>query len=76
MVVSLVGYTAAFVVDLATFVVCAVTVALLPIPGGAGGKDTRPDSEGIPAGVRGRGGRAGGGGRARSWRRPPRPVSV
>lgn len=33
-VVSLVGYTAAFVVDTATFAVCAVTVALLPIPGG------------------------------------------
>lgn len=36
-VVSLVGYTAAFVVDTATFAVCAVTVALLPIPGGGGG---------------------------------------
>ncbi|MFJ6149115.1 MFS transporter [Streptomyces anulatus] len=38
-VVSLVGYTAAFVVDMATFVACAVTVALLPIAGGkeAGG---------------------------------------
>ncbi|MCX4729777.1 MFS transporter [Streptomyces sp. NBC_01363] len=45
-VVSLVGYTAAFVVDMATFVICAVTVALLPIPGGGGGKDARPDSEG------------------------------
>jgi MFS family permease len=29
-VVSLFGYTAAFVVDMATFLVCAVTVALLP----------------------------------------------
>ncbi|WP_406531039.1 MFS transporter, partial [Streptomyces sp. I8-5] len=37
-VVSLVGYTAAFVVDMATFVVCAATVALLPIPGGGRGK--------------------------------------
>ncbi|MFE7358705.1 MFS transporter [Streptomyces sp. NPDC057543] len=37
-VVSLVGYTAAFVVDMATFVVCAVTVALLPIAGGGEGK--------------------------------------
>nr|WP_329618173.1 MFS transporter [Streptomyces brevispora] len=36
-VVSLVGYTAAFVVDTATFAVCAVTVALLPIPGGGKG---------------------------------------
>lgn len=33
-VVSLVGYTAAFLVDMATFVACAVTVALLPIAGG------------------------------------------
>lgn len=33
-VVSLVGYTAAFVVDTATFAVCAVTVALLPVAGG------------------------------------------
>ncbi|MFE3907766.1 MFS transporter [Streptomyces sp. NPDC059153] len=45
-VVSLVGYTAAFVVDMATFVVCAVTVALLPIAGGGRGKDARPESEG------------------------------
>ncbi|MFH8516696.1 MFS transporter [Streptomyces gelaticus] len=59
-VVSLVGYTAAFVVDMATFVVCAVTVALLPIPGGGGGKDTRPDSEGDS----GRGTRKG------RWQRP------
>lgn len=35
--VSLVGYTAAFVVDMATFAVCAVTVALLPIAGGGKG---------------------------------------
>ncbi|MEW2490989.1 MFS transporter [Streptomyces sp. NPDC048411] len=33
-VVSLVGYTAAFVVDMVTFVLCAVTVALLPVAGG------------------------------------------
>ncbi|WP_371630442.1 MFS transporter [Streptomyces sp. NBC_00341] len=38
-VVSLVGYTAAFVVDTATFAVCAVTVALLPIPGGGKRRD-------------------------------------
>ncbi|WSY86980.1 MFS transporter [Streptomyces sp. NBC_00876] len=37
-VVSLVGYTAAFVVDMATFAVCAVTVALLPIAGGGKGR--------------------------------------
>ncbi|WSQ60264.1 MFS transporter [Streptomyces sp. NBC_01217] len=43
-VVSLVGYTAAFVVDMATFVVCAVTVALLPIAGGGrkNGEDAQP----------------------------------
>lgn len=38
-VVSLVGYTAAFVVDTATFAVCAVTVALLTIPGGGKRRD-------------------------------------
>ncbi|MEV6141214.1 MFS transporter [Streptomyces sp. NPDC051992] len=70
-VVSLVGYTAAFVVDLITFVVCAVTVALLPIPGGGrrapgggGGKDARLDSEGDS----GRGTRERG--RPGRWRRP------
>ncbi|MFI0875810.1 MFS transporter [Streptomyces parvus] len=36
-VVSLVGYTAAFLLDMATFVICAVTVALLPIAGGGRG---------------------------------------
>ncbi|MGW8490217.1 MFS transporter [Streptomyces sp. NPDC055886] len=46
-VVSLVGYTAAFLLDMATFVVCAVTVALLPIAGGKGaatdaGKPEKP----------------------------------
>ncbi|MEV6472704.1 MFS transporter [Streptomyces sp. NPDC051657] len=47
-VVSLVGYTAAFVVDMATFVACAVTVALLPIAGGkgAGGKGADGKSAG------------------------------
>ncbi|MFF4082249.1 MFS transporter [Streptomyces sp. NPDC001777] len=59
-VVSLVGYTAAFVVDMATFVVCAVTVALLPIAGG--GKDGEKDAGGVP-GAKGR--RAG-----RRWRMP------
>ncbi|MFJ1841956.1 MFS transporter [Streptomyces sp. NPDC088146] len=44
-VVSLVGYTAAFVVDMVTFAVCAVTVALLPIAGGGRGKGARPESE-------------------------------
>ncbi|OKI60314.1 MFS transporter permease [Streptomyces sp. CB00072] len=49
-VVSLVGYTAAFLVDMATFVACAVTVALLPIAGGKGAGGSAPkgsgDSEG------------------------------
>ncbi len=65
-VVSLVGYTAAFVVDTATFAVCAVTVALLPIPGGGkrregSGSRQEPDAaagaqpvaEGAPARRRG-----------------------
>ncbi len=47
-VVSLVGYTAAFGVDMATFVLCAVTVALLPITGG-GGADRGAAAEGRPA---------------------------
>ncbi|MFY0509364.1 MFS transporter [Streptomyces anulatus] len=46
-VVSLVGYTAAFLVDMATFVACAVTVALLPIAGGKGAGASAPEgSEG------------------------------
>ncbi|MFD8692465.1 MFS transporter [Streptomyces sp. NPDC059651] len=45
-VVSLVGYTAAFVVDMATFAVCAATVALLPIPGGGKGDPERERPEG------------------------------
>ncbi|MFE7140714.1 MFS transporter [Streptomyces sp. NPDC057644] len=49
-VVSLVGYTAAFLLDMATFVVCAVTVALLPIAGGKGaGTDAeKPEKAGEP----------------------------
>ncbi|WP_426498712.1 MFS transporter [Streptomyces sp. D54] len=43
-VVSLVGYTAAFLVDMATFVACAVTVALLPIAGGRGAGGSAPES--------------------------------
>ncbi|MDQ0986709.1 MFS family permease [Streptomyces sp. V2I9] len=42
-VVTLVGYTAAFLVDMATFVICAVTVALLPIAGGRGAGGTAAD---------------------------------
>ncbi|WP_097870699.1 MFS transporter [Streptomyces sp. rh34] len=54
-VVSLVGYTAAFLVDMATFMACAVTVALLPIAGGkgAGGKGadgSAPEGSGGSAG--------------------------
>lgn len=46
-VVSLVGYTAAFLLDMATFVVCAVTVALLPIAGGKGaGSAAVPEASG------------------------------
>ncbi|MFD6591207.1 MFS transporter [Streptomyces anulatus] len=43
-VVSLVGYTAAFLVDMATFVACAVTVALLPIAGGKGAGGSAPEA--------------------------------
>ncbi|MEU2669182.1 MFS transporter [Streptomyces sp. NPDC007164] len=68
-VVSLVGYTAAFVVDMATFVVCAATVALLPIAGGGRGKDARPESEGDSGGDRGKE-RTGGRGKPGRWRRP------
>ncbi|MET9919895.1 MFS transporter [Streptomyces sp. NPDC006435] len=60
-VVSLVGYTAAFVVDMATFVVCAVTVALLPIAGGGTGKA----AGGIPGAKDGKAVREG-----RRWRMP------
>ncbi|GAA2981454.1 hypothetical protein JCM13580A_22970 [Streptomyces drozdowiczii] len=49
-VVSLVGYTAAFFVDLGTFAVCALTVALLPVAGG--GKGRAGASPGAAAGPR------------------------
>ncbi|MFC9846627.1 MFS transporter [Streptomyces sp. NPDC060223] len=39
-VVSLLGYTAAFLVDMASFLVCALTVALLPLALGPGGETT------------------------------------
>ncbi|MFG3392321.1 MFS transporter [Streptomyces parvus] len=54
-VVSLVGYTAAFLLDMATFVICAVTVALLPIAGG--GKRSGTDA-GKPAEKAGKAGKA------------------
>lgn len=60
-VVTLVGYTAAFLVDMATFAVCAATVALLPIAGGKGA----PGTGGEKAGAEEEAERAGGGGR---WR--------
>ncbi|MGV9522027.1 MFS transporter [Streptomyces griseus] len=49
-VVSLVGYTAAFLLDMATFVVCAVTVALLPIAGGKGATNAAGASDTEKAG--------------------------
>ncbi|MEU8589400.1 MFS transporter [Streptomyces sp. NPDC048664] len=42
-VVSLLGYTTAFVVDMATFLVCAVTVTLLPTTLAPGGDAVRED---------------------------------
>ncbi|MFQ6852934.1 MFS transporter [Streptomyces sp. 35M1] len=58
-VVSLVGYTAAFLLDTATFVICAVTVALLPIAGG--GKRSGTDA-GKPAEKAGKAEQSGKGG--------------
>ncbi|WP_406143032.1 MFS transporter [Streptomyces anulatus] len=52
-VVSLVGYTAAFLVDMATFVACAVTVALLPIAGGKGAGGSAPEAPEAPEGSEG-----------------------
>ncbi|MEU1214173.1 MFS transporter [Streptomyces sp. NPDC005791] len=40
--VSLLGYTAAFLVDMATFLICALTVALVPV---ARGSADRPEQE-------------------------------
>ncbi|MGQ4727979.1 MFS transporter [Streptomyces sp. Ju416(a)] len=60
-VVSLVGYTAAFLLDMATFVICAVTVALLPIAGGGKGAGTdagKPEKAG-KAEQSGKGGKGG-----------------
>ncbi|WP_457519012.1 MFS transporter [Streptomyces sp. TE33382] len=77
-VVSLVGYTAAFVVDMATFVTCAVTVALLPIAGGGRGTGATPDSEG-DSGGRVDGEPAGAPGEGAAARKPGRrrmPVAV
>ncbi|MFF8984832.1 MFS transporter [Streptomyces globisporus] len=53
-VVSLVGYTAAFLLDMATFVICAVTVALLPIAGGkgAGSEAGKPEKKAEKSGPR------------------------
>ncbi|MEU4028806.1 MFS transporter [Streptomyces anulatus] len=60
-VVSLVGYTAAFLVDMATFVACAVTVALLPIAGGKGAGGSAPEAAEGSAGSGSSGGSGGSG---------------
>lgn len=44
-VVSLLGYTAAFLVDMATFLVCALTVLLLPMPMGPARGNEEKDSQ-------------------------------
>ncbi|GHB69198.1 MFS family permease [Streptomyces umbrinus] len=44
-VVSLLGYTAAFLVDMATFLVCALTVLLLPMPMSPARGDEESDDE-------------------------------
>ncbi|MEU9959078.1 MFS transporter [Streptomyces sp. NPDC050982] len=44
-VVSLLGYTAAFLVDMATFLVCALTVLLLPMPMGPARGDDGKDGK-------------------------------
>lgn len=61
-VVSLVGYTAAFLVDMATFVACAVTVALLPIAGGKGAGGSAPEGSEGSEGSGSSGGSGGSGG--------------
>lgn len=48
-VVSLLGYSAAFLVDMATFLVCALTVALLPLTLGPTGRDTGQAAQDDPA---------------------------
>ncbi|MGX1911118.1 MFS transporter [Streptomyces phaeochromogenes] len=45
-VVSLLGYTAAFLVDMATFLVCALTVLLLPMSMGPARGNEEKDSQG------------------------------
>ncbi|MEU8863116.1 MFS transporter [Streptomyces umbrinus] len=45
-VVSLLGYTAAFLVDMATFLVCALTVLLLPMPMSPARGNEEKDSQG------------------------------
>ncbi|WUR81931.1 MFS transporter [Streptomyces phaeochromogenes] len=44
-VVSLLGYTAAFLVDMATFLVCALTVLLLPMPMSSARGNEEKDSQ-------------------------------
>ncbi|MFD3307832.1 MFS transporter [Streptomyces sp. NPDC058694] len=54
-VVSLLGYTAAFLVDMATFLVCALTVLLLPMPMGPAHSDDGRDEEDNQGGQGGEG---------------------
>ncbi|UPT44372.1 MFS transporter [Streptomyces sp. WAC00303] len=75
-VVSLVGYTAAFLVDMATFVACAVTVALLPIAGGKGAGGSAPEApEGSEGSERSGDSGAGKGASAAKSGRRRRPVA-
>ncbi|MGW2178842.1 MFS transporter [Streptomyces sp. NPDC001732] len=75
-VVSLVGYTAAFVVDMATFVICAATVALLPMAGGekergkGREKEKGREAGGDAPGSSTEGERPGRGRNGRRWRMP------
>lgn len=80
-VVSLVGYTAAFVVDTATFAVCAVTVALLTIPGGGKRRDGsgsrgRPEPDETTAAEPGADGAAPGADGAPARRRGPAALAA
>lgn len=72
LVVSLLGYTAAFLADMATFLVCALAVALLPTGAdGRGGAD-QEDGENVEDGGKGgkgageAGGKGGANGKVRS----------
>ncbi|MGX1880794.1 MFS transporter [Streptomyces sp. NPDC055287] len=67
-VVSLLGFTAAFLLDAASFLVCAATVIWLPATGRASGLRTdgaEAGSRAMPVAAKGEGGRAGPQGRRR-----------